>query len=1712
MNSVYQGFCLHTMTMARLCLLLLLLPCSLLAQRFGNEWINTSQTYYKIPIAEEGIYRINYSDLQAAGFPVDNVDPRRMQLWFRGSEQAILIEGQQDARFDPTDFILFYGQRNDGTQDQELYVAPEAQGNPYYNLHSDSTAYFLTWSLAAVNGKRMSFFQENNITNIPAEPYHWAEKLQSLTNQFSLGRQYPEGSTSVLSVNLSSFDYGEGWTGPRLRQGQSATYTLEAPGQYTPGPQPQLEIMLTGRNNRPHDVTVEIGGSAASLRSLGSINFSFYNNYLLSENLDWADISGDNLVVRVTVNGVDGGSDFVSVAWIRLRYPQVLSADGNQANLNLAENASGKSYIEVATPPVSPYLMDISDGSNVSRIGFNLVGGNLTAVIPNTQTGKKLLLGDTKEVPAVRPVSFQNISDAANYLMISNQRLRVPAGNYSDPVQAYQDYRASAAGGGFIPLLFETDQLFDQFSYGEPTPLAIRRLVDYMLSIGKPQYLLLLGKGLTVNFNYYRQDPEAATLHDLVPTGGIPGSDVILTAGLPGSDGYGSAIPTGRVNAYNAGHLAAYLDKVKESEGRSLQEDYLEENTRDALWRKNLVHLSGGINLAELTLFSRYVDDLEVIAESDFLGGNVSTQSKQSNNATELINIAEEVNRGLSLITFFGHSSTTRSDIEIGRVSDDQLGYRNKGKYPSILINGCNAGNIFSNALTFGEDWIRTPERGAISVVAHAAEGITSVLKRYSDAFYQTGYRDSLLVGSSLGKIKDEAGRRFLEEVGNGLWEVHIAQVTQMTLQGDPAVALFGRAQPDFDLRAEELEIVPLEEGPVTAFSDSFAIQLVVRNFGSTRQDSLRVSVNRTLGNGSTISYGPVAYPPVLYQDTLMFSIRSDDENIASASEVGNNRFEIILDSPDTIPELNESNNLASLEYFVPLGGTVHLRPSNYAVIAESSPQLFVQAGDTQTPLLSGETRDFLVEIDTSSTFDSPLVSRYSLEAGALARQTVGLPVLEDSTVYYWRSKYGETRAGEIDAWTQTSFTYLSGIEAGWGQLEKAQLRENSFENIVLDNEWTFPETNIDIEIIVPGGDVEGLNNSLKVNGRDYIFEGIQFVTCPANATNALAFDKFSLLPYLAVKKEGFDEFDRNSCGPLPQVINTYNNNDVSGSRLALETYIDNVKSGDPVLLFSRGTVDYTAWPTSTLSRFEEIGVDAALISGIPAGAPLIILGEKGSLPGSATVLNADTTLTTPPAEQQLSLEQSISSNFSNGSVRSRRVGPASDWQNLYVNVSSIEASDLVQIDVVGETPGGQQIILINDIAPNTEVDLSGISAADFPYLRVNIVLEDEVNLSPSQLNNWLVRYTQLPEGVLLSDGSLAKKTEKQEGDNLSVPLGFYNLSNTTFTDSVRVAYSLLNVNSRQIQQDTLTLAPLAASDTARFDIPISTLGRVGDNELSVFVNPRLLREQAYDNNQLNAGTFLEVTADELNPIIDVAFDGTYIMDGDIVSPTPVISIEIADENPFLQKQDTSGINIYLGKREESATASANNARTANTDLQRVSLDSEQVSWTPADEEEPFQIIFEPAQLEDGLYTLQVQAEDASGNTSGTEPYEINFEIINESSITNFYPYPNPFSTSTRFVFTLTGQEIPDQIKIQIMTVSGKIVREITQDELGLIRIGNNITDYAWDGRDEFGDQLANGVYLYRVIARNGGESMKLRETAGDRGFKNGFGKMYILR
>src|SRR5689334_2820939 len=98
----------------RTLLLVLSLPVAVSAQ-YANNWIVAGQQYLKISISEEGLYKVTHADLVDAGLPVSSIDPRRVQLFHRGVEQAIVFQHNQtpaDDHLDAGEYLEFYGRRN----------------------------------------------------------------------------------------------------------------------------------------------------------------------------------------------------------------------------------------------------------------------------------------------------------------------------------------------------------------------------------------------------------------------------------------------------------------------------------------------------------------------------------------------------------------------------------------------------------------------------------------------------------------------------------------------------------------------------------------------------------------------------------------------------------------------------------------------------------------------------------------------------------------------------------------------------------------------------------------------------------------------------------------------------------------------------------------------------------------------------------------------------------------------------------------------------------------------------------------------------------------------------------------------------------------------------------------------------------------------------------------------------------------------------------------------------------------------------------------------------------------------------------------------------------------------------------------------------------------------------------------------------------------
>ena len=301
-------------------------------------------------------------------------------------------------------------------------------------------------------------------------------------------------------------------------------------------------------------------------------------------------------------------------------------------------------------------------------------------------------------------------------------------------------------------------------------------------------------------------------------------------------------------------------------------------------------------------------------------------------------------------------------------------------------------------------------------------------------------------------------------------------------------------------------------------------------------------------------------------------------------------------------------------------------------------------------------------------------------------------------------------------------------------------------------------------------------------------------------------------------------------------------------------------------------------------------------------------------------------------------------------------------------------------------------------------------------------------------------------------------------------------------------------------------LKPLVSGDSVTVTYDIETTSLVEENTMFIDVNPDDQPEQYRFNNFLYKSFY--VRPDKVNPLLDVTFDGVHILNRDLVSATPHIQIKMKDEAKFMLLNDTALSSVMV--------------RYPDGTTRTYKFDSDTLRFTPATNggDNTATIDFTPAFMkqfnpEGDEYELIVKGKDRSGNKAGEVEYRVSFRIISKPMISNLLNYPNPFSTSTAFVFTVTGSEIPQNMKIQILTVTGKVVREITKEELGTIRIGRNITEYKWDGTDQFGQKLANGVYLYRVVTTLNGRQMDKYKAEGDntdRYFNNGYGKMYLMR
>lgn len=1705
----------------------------------GNEWIVPGQQYYKVKILKDGLYKLDYQYLTRAG--IIGVAPSQLQIWRRGRELARYVGGNPVV-LDPTTFISFYAIRNDGLLDAELYKQALDQPHPFYNFYTDTASYFITWSVGAAARPGRPMSQPTALGGTP-HPHR-------LTSQLNLKVNFYLDAPAVALNYLPWLEPGEGFFGGGT---QNAPCDSIIRNVATTGPPPTVEVLMFGANDLAHATEVLVAPPTGATRSLGVIRWTGRTRGRKVFQLLRSDVSSTGkitLLTRLDASKVPGDNYYAS--YNRFTAPQINRWFSNRHFIKFQNDSllAGPATYEFENDsiPATVVGFDVQDLYNVQRV-VSAPGSTATRrqfVFPDANAGAthRLLLADEAQ-PAVpvlpaRRVVFRTINPAVpTFTIITHPQLmqRDPATGIVNAPREYAKYRASAAGGRYDTLVVTVGQLYDQFFYGDRSWLAMRHFGRWLAAAtpgATNRYLLLMGKGIVPSEQgvAYRNNGDYGL--NLVLTNSRSVSDNLITANFQAND-FVARLNTGRLTAINPGQVLTYLAKVREYDALG-----------DQPWRKNVLHLVGGNQPDEFVRFRGYMDKYKQHVERPLFGGRVSTVERTTVNGTgtSLIvrtNIANYLNPGLGLISYFGHGSNTSFSLDIGDVNDPSNGYENtNGKYPVLIYDGCAASHLFTaGSPLFFESWLFAPGKGAIGALGEYGFGYDAYLDVAQDTLTRLLFNDPRWYGKPVTAVYNETVRR-LQRAPGGLFNnpndgTAVEQMLCNIWHGDPTIALYAPPLPDFQVSNATLSLAPTVAGQViTATTSDFFLSIGVVNPGKVTTDSIEIRLTRLFDPNTTPMLPNVVLTKTFAQGpqgsaTYLFPLT----NPAGVNVFGTNTFRVELDYRNKVVESNKANNVAQITYTFLRGGLTVLNPVEFAIVGNSPPRLVAQTNDP-----AGPSRVYEFEADTTTAFNSPA----KLQSGAITatltpRWQPPLPALgRDSVVWYWRVRFQTPASGEDANWVVSSFRIISSRTAGgWSQSHHGQFRRDQRLGVdvgVPGGRWAFSTENKALVLRTRGG---GLPQAAPTFGTGTGF-GITanaadpptVANCAVNTPNLLVavYDQYTLRPVAGLPAPA-------GCGQGTQPFYIFGTNPTSGgdtlntlnSSVARQTQLANflaaVPDGAYVAIVSMNRL---RWPSlSTVRTAFSSLLGSQLVNQLQNGDPFTLLAQKRA-GGGRLIREAGpnpAVLTPARYNQTISLSDTLRTPSSRGVITSTRIGPAQSWENLYSWIQrEPNATSSYTLKVTGIDTLNRATVLYASVPASsgrTGFSLSTVSAVRYPYLQLELAMRDTLSRTAPQLKEWFVTYRGVPEGVVRRDLVVATAYDPTllaqqavSPGTISFPVVFENVTPYDFGTPLRAKVELRDAASPFTLRKTLIISdPRQLKGDTNLSLPISVpmAGLFGTFTTKVTVNPtpRPLPEINLFNNELNLPPFT-VTDNTVPPTLDVAFDGRHILNGELVSPTPTIIIQLNDGDKLRHITDRSVFTVTLIKPGQTSLPVL------------VDLNGPEVKFTlDVTQGSVARLEYHPglgAPLPDGVYTLRVQGQGASPGTfsAGSQDFQVKFEVVNASKITNVYPYPNPVINKARFVFTVTGQELPRNMKIQIMTITGRVVREIFMNELGPLHIGNNITDFAWDGTDSFGDRLANGTYLYRVSLDDPGGQFSHRDTAGDKAFRSDWGKLVLMR
>lgn len=316
---------------------------------------------------------------------------------------------------------------------------------------------------------------------------------------------------------------------------------------------------------------------------------------------------------------------------------------------------------------------------------------------------------------------------------------------------------------------------------------------------------------------------------------------------------------------------------------------------------------------------------------------------------------------------------------------------------------------------------------------------------------------------------------------------------------------------------------------------------------------------------------------------------------------------------------------------------------------------------------------------------------------------------------------------------------------------------------------------------------------------------------------------------------------------------------------------------------------------------------------------------------------------------------------------------------------------------------------------------------------------------------------------------------------------GFNGVVYTTIFDKFIIATTLGNQTPKMAYkiQEHLVYKGKASVRNGNFKftfiVPKDIFYQYGLGKISYYANNDISDAHGYYSEIMVGGTSDSIARDNKGPEVKLFMNDEKFIFGGMTNENPFLIVKLNDENGINTTGSGIGHDLTANLDDDEK-----NMMTMN-DFYEAELDNYQKG----------KIVYPLKKIQDGRHTLEVKVWDTYNN-SGMGYTEFVVAESAELALKRVLNYPNPFTTNTTFYFEHNHPGDHLKVKLQIFTVSGKLIKTFDRD---FSNAPSLVDDIKWDGLDDFGDKIGRGVYVY-----------KLRVISSDNHTVNQFEKLVILR